>query len=446
MISGKFFRFNVSSFQLILMSFMLVIFIGGVLLSLPFASYGSDTSFLDALFTAVSAVCVTGLVVHDTATHWTLFGKAVILILIQIGGLGVITVSIWFQLLAGRKINLFQRLTMQDAIGASQLGGIVRFTLFMLRATLITELVGAVLLFPVMIGRFSLGKSVGNSVFYAVSAFCNAGFDLSGTYSTPYQSLTGFAGVPLINIVIMLLIIVGGIGFGIQSDILEKKGDFQHFRLQTKMVLITSLILIVLPAVYFFFVDFSGDAWHIRILKSLFQSVTTRTAGFNTADLTAMSEGSMILMICLMLIGGSPGSTAGGMKTTTFAVLVVTMFHSLRGNDNITTSDRTLEISAIFHAITLMMLYVVLLFFGALVISGVEGLPLLDTAFECASALGTVGLTRGITPTLGTLSKLILMGFMYFGRVGALTIFYAAPDFYKVKPAVQYPKESIMIG
>ena len=446
MISGKFFRFNVSSFQLILMSFMLVIFLGGVLLSLPFASYGSDTSFLDALFTAVSAVCVTGLVVHDTATHWTLFGKAVILILIQIGGLGVITVSIWFQLLAGRKINLFQRLTMQDAIGASQLGGIVRFTLFMLKATLITELVGAILLFPVMIGRFSFGKSVGNSVFYAVSAFCNAGFDLSGTYSTPYQSLTGFAGVPLINLVIMLLIIVGGIGFGIQSDILEKKGDFRHFRLQTKMVLITSLILIVLPAVYFFFVDFGGEAWHIRILKSLFQSVTTRTAGFNTADLTAMSEGSMILMICLMLIGGSPGSTAGGMKTTTFAVLVVTMFHSLRGNDNITTSDRTLEISAVFHAITLMMLYVVLLFFGALVISGVEGLPLLDTAFECASALGTVGLTRGITPTLGTLSKLILMGFMYFGRVGALTIFYAAPDFYKVKPAVQYPKESIMIG
>ena len=446
MISGKFFSFNVSSFQLILMSFMLVIFIGGVLLSLPFASYGSDTTFLDALFTAVSAVCVTGLVVHDTATHWTLFGKAVILILIQIGGLGVITVSIWFQLLAGRKINLFQRLTMQDAIGASQLGGIVRFTLFMLRATLITELVGAVLLFPVMIGRFSFGKSVGNSIFYAVSAFCNAGFDLAGTYSAPYQSLTGFAGVPLINLVIMLLIIVGGIGFGIQSDILEKKGDFRHFRLQTKMVLITSVILIVFPAVYFFFADFGGEDWHIRILKSLFQSVTTRTAGFNTADLTAMSEGSMILMICLMLIGGSPGSTAGGMKTTTFAVLVVTMFHSLRGNDTITTSDRTLETSAIFHAITLMMLYVVLLFFGTLIISGVEGLPLLDTAFECASALGTVGLTRGITPTLGTSSKLILMGFMYFGRVGALTIFYAAPDFYKAKPAVQYPKESIMIG
>ncbi|SFG65737.1 TrkH family potassium uptake protein [Oribacterium sp. WCC10] len=446
MISDKWLKINISSFQLILMSFMLVIFIGGVLLTLPIASYSGHTSFLDALFTSVSAVCVTGLVVHDTATHWTLFGKAVILLLIQIGGLGVITISIWFQLVAGRRINLFQRLTMQDAIGASQLGGIVRFTRFMLRATLCFELLGAILIFPVMIQRFSPATSLGNSVFYAISAFCNAGFDLSGTVTAPYQSLTGFAGVPLMNIVIMMLIIVGGIGFGIQADILDKKWNIRHFRLQTRIVLITTLILIVLPAIYFFFADFREEALSLRIQKSLFQSVTTRTAGFNTADLGLMSEGSTLLMIFLMLVGGSPGSTAGGVKTTTLAVLVLTMIHSLRGNDNITTSDRTIETSAIYHAITLMMLYVLLLFAGAIIISGIEGLPLIDTAFECASALGTVGLTRGITPTLGTFSKIILMGFMYFGRVGALTIFYAAPDFYRVRAAVQYPKESLMIG
>ncbi|HAT02031.1 MAG TPA: Trk family potassium uptake protein [Oribacterium sp.] len=446
MFFSKWIPIRISSFQLILLSFFCVILSGGLFLSLPIASVSGETSFLDAMFTAVSAVCVTGLVVHDTASHWTPFGKAIILILIQIGGLGVITISIWFSLITGKKINLFQRITMQDAIGAGQIGGIVRFTKFMLYAAFTIEGIGALLLCPVMITQYGFLRGIMHAVFYAVSAFCNAGFDLSGTFSGPYSSLTAYAALPYLNIVIMSLIILGGLGFGCLLDLLEKKAKWTQYRLQTKLVLITTLCLILIPALYFFFVDFQGYNLTERFCLSFFQSVTARTAGFNTANLQAMTSGGITLLMVLMLIGGSPGSTAGGFKTTTLAVLLLTMQHSLRGNDQITASNRTIETSAIYNAISLVMCYLMLLFVGGFLISGIEHLPMVDTMFECASALGTVGLTRGITPFLHPASKLILMGFMYFGRVGALTIFYAAPSFYRTKSFCQYPKEGLMIG
>ena len=268
------------------------------------------------LFTATSAVCVTGLVVQDTGSYWSTFGQAVILALIQIGGLGVVTVAASFALLSGRRISLMQRSTMQDAISAPKVGGIVRLTRFILRGTFLIELLGALAMLPVFCRDYGW-RGIWMAVFHSISAFCNAGFDILGTESNLYPSLTGYAGSPVINVTIMLLIVVGGIGFLTWDDICENKWQLHRYRMQSKVILVTTGLLIFLPAVFFFFSDFSALSAGNRLLASFFQSVTPRTAGFNTVNLSAMSGASQGVMILLMLIGGSPGSTAGGMKTTT---------------------------------------------------------------------------------------------------------------------------------
>ena len=405
---------------------------------------GIITPFNEALFTSTSAVCVTGLVVQDTATYWSWFGQGIILVLIQIGGLGVITIAVSFALLSGRKISLMQRSVMQEAISAPKVGGIVRLTGFVLKGTFLVEFTAAFIMMPVFVKDFG-AKGIWMAIFHSISAFCNAGFDLMGTENVKYASLTSYISHPLINITIMLLIIIGGIGFLTWEDILKNKYRIKSYRMQTKVILTTSLLLILFPAFFFFFRDFADMPMKERIFSSLFQAVTPRTAGFNTADLTMMTKDGLGIVIVLMLVGGSPGSTAGGMKTTTLAVLIANALACFRRKEDAQMFGRRIENSTIKNAATIFMMYIVFFFGGAIVISAVEDLSFSTCLFETASAIGTVGLTLGITPGLGVISQIILMILMFLGRVGGLTLIYAALSG-SGKKISKLPQEKMTVG
>ncbi|MBR2310934.1 MAG: Trk family potassium uptake protein [Oscillospiraceae bacterium] len=435
---------KLSSSQIILFGFAGVILVGTLLLLLPFATKsGQGASFWDALFTSTSAVCVTGLIVQDTATYWSAFGQSVILLLIQIGGMGVITVAAAITMASGKKISLMQRSTMQDAISAPQVGGIVRFTGFILRGIFLFELLGALVLMTVFVPEYGV-KGIWLAVFHSISAFCNAGFDLMGAKS-PYSSLTSYAAHPVVNITVMLLIVIGGIGFLTWQDIRQNGIHIRRYRMQSKVILATSGIFLLVPALYFFFFEFSTEPVGRRIFLSLFQAVTPRTAGFNTADLTALTETGQMLTIGLMLVGGSPGSTAGGMKTTTVAVLVACVVAIFRRRENGRFFGRRIGDDTVKNAITVFLMYISLFLLGGMVISRVEGLPILTCLFETASAIGTVGLTLGITPGLHLVSRLILISLMFLGRIGGLTLIFATLSANK-NTLSKLPLEKITVG
>lgn len=436
---------RLSSSQIIILGFAGVILFGSILLTLPFSTRdGHGALFSDALFTATSAVCVTGLVVQDTATYWSTFGQAVIIALIQIGGMGVVTVAIAISSFSGKQISLKQRSTMQEAISAHKVGGIVRLTGFIIKMTIIFELLGAVIMAPTFCKEFGVLKGIWYAVFHSISAFCNAGFDLMGA-KTPYSSLTYFVDNPVINFVIMSLIIIGGIGFMTWDDIKVNKHHVRKYRMQSKVILVTTVLLISLPALYFFLFEFGDKPMGERIWSSLFQSVTPRTAGFNTADLTLISETGTAVTIMLMLIGGSPGSTAGGMKTTTLAVLFSTAISVFRRREHTHFFGRRVNDDTIRNAATILMMYVILFLTGGFLISRIESLPLLTCLYETASAIGTVGLTLGITPNLGIASQIILIVLMYIGRVGGLTLIFSALSGNQGNTA-RLPQEKITVG
>ena len=435
---------KLSSSQIILFGFAGVILVGTLLLLLPFATNsGQSASFWDALFTSTSAVCVTGLIVQDTATYWSGFGQSVILLLIQIGGMGVVTVAAAITMASGKKISLMQRSTMQDAISAPQVGGIVRFTGFILKGIFLFELLGALVLMTVFVPEYGV-KGIWLAVFHSISAFCNAGFDLMGT-KIPYSSLTSYAAHPVVNITIMLLIVIGGIGFLTWQDIRQNGIHMKRYRMQSKVILATTGILLLIPALYFFFFEFSAEPMGRRIFLSLFQSVTPRTAGFNTADLTALSETGQTLTIGLMLIGGSPGSTAGGMKTTTAAVLIACAAAVFRRRENGRFFGRRIADDTVKNALTVFLMYITLFLLGGMIISRVENLPILTCLFETASAIGTVGLTLGITPGLHLVSKMILISLMFLGRIGGLTLIFATLSANK-NTLSKLPLEKITVG
>ncbi|MEQ2371173.1 potassium transporter TrkG [Blautia sp. CLA-JM-H16] len=445
MLENKRRKKHLTSFQVIILGFAGVILIGTLLLMLPVSSEeGLFTPFDEALFTATSAVCVTGLILKDTGSYWSVAGQTIILLLIQIGGLGVVTVAASVSLLSGKKISLMQRSTLQDAISAPKVGGIVRLTRFILKGTFLIEAVGAVMLFPVFFHDYGR-KGIWMAVFHSISAFCNAGFDLLGTASHKFSSLVNYAWNPVVNLVIMLLIVIGGIGFLTWDDIYTNKWNFRRYRLQSKLILMTTAGLILLPAIFFFFCDFKNLTIGKRLLASFFQSVTTRTAGFNTVEISDMTEASKAVMILLMLVGGSPGSTAGGIKTTTFTVLLLNAVATFRNQESAGAFGRRLEYHVIKNAATIAMLYFVLFFCGGIAISVREGLPLLDCLFEAASAAGTVGLTLGITPGLHLFSRMILVLLMYLGRVGGLTLIYAVYQG-RNKGNAKLPLEKITVG
>ena len=436
---------KLSSFQIILLGFAGVILLGAFLLTLPISSKAREwTSFIDALFTSTSAVCVTGLVVFDTATHWSIFGQIVILLMIQIGGMGVVTIAVSIAVISGKKIGLFSRETMKNAISAPNVSGIVRLTGFIIKGIFLIELIGALVMMPVFCIDYGV-EGIWLAVFHSVSAFCNAGFDIMGTKSGEFSSITRYSAQPVINITVMLLVIIGGIGFLVWEDVCKHKWRIREYRTQSKVVLIVTASLIVLPAIYFFFFEFGDLPVGKRIFASLFQSITTRTAGFNTVNLTAISDTGLYLMIILMLIGGSPGSTAGGMKTTTIAVLFSSAFSVFRKKDNAELMKRRVDDETVKTASAIFIMYITLFLLGGMVISAIEKLPITVCLYETASAVGTVGLTLGITPTLKVASRLILILSMFFGRVGGMTLIYAAFGANK-KQAAKLPTDTIAVG
>lgn len=443
-------KLHFSSPQMIIFGFILVNLMGCLLLMLPSSTVEKvGTSFSDALFTSTSAICVTGLVIHDTASYWSMQGQLIIMVLIQIGGMGVITAASAIAILSGRKIGLMQRSTMQESISATQVGGIVRLTGFILRAMLAIELLGAIFMAPVFCEEFGMKKGVWYAVFHSVSAFCNAGFDLMGV-NQPFSSLTGFNGNTTINLAIMALIVIGGIGFLTWDDIWHHRLHFHKYRLQSKVILTVTILLILLPALYFYFYEFGRAEWtdlseKERILASAFQSVTPRTAGFNTVDLNRMSEPSQLIMILLMLIGGSPGSTAGGFKTTTLAVLLLTSFAVFFRKEDVQCFGRRIPSETVKNAATILFLYMSLFLLGGVVISCVDQVPLMGALFETSSAIGTVGLSLGLTPQLSLFSHMILILLMFWGRVGGLTLIFAVVSGHRFTKS-KLPQEKITIG
>lgn len=436
-------RFRLTGPQIMVLGFAGVILLGTLLLLLPFATAsGKSASFVDSLFTSTTSVCVTGLVVQETATYWSDFGHGVILVLIQIGGLGVITMAASFALLAGRKIGLFQRSAMQEAVSAHKMGGVVKLTVFLLKLTFAIEAVGALILAPTMIGDFGWGRGIWNAVFTSISAFCNAGIEMFGIGDRP--SLTGYVGNPVVNITLMALIITGGLGFLTWDDIRSHGVHLRRYRMQSKVILLTTAVLIFLPAVWLFF-EFSELPMQERTFAALFQSVTTRTAGFSSVDLNTVSQPGQMMMTGLMLIGAAPGSTGGGMKVTTIAVLVGCVYAVFRKRESTQFFGRRIAQDVVSTALTIFVLYLFLSTVAAMIISAIEDIPLLTCLFETASAVSTAGLSLGITGQLSAVSKTLLVLLMYLGRVGGLTLIFAALNGAK-RQVGKLPLDHITVG
>ncbi len=435
--------------QYIALGFFFIILAGSLILTLPIASRSGEwTPFLDSMFTATSATCVTGLVVYDTFTHWNVFGQLVILLLIQIGGLGFITVGVGFSMAFRRRIGLRQRDLLKESINAMEIGGIVKLSRKIFIGTALCEGVGALLLATRFIPEFGLVKGIYYSIFHAISAFCNAGFDLMGGQQ-PYASFTAYATDPVINITLMLLIIVGGLGFVVWSDVVSKRFHWKNYCLHTKMVISVTLILIFGGALLLFLFEQGGTIKGMstgeQILTSLFGSVTARTAGFNTVDTGALKPESKLLTTALMFIGGSPGSTAGGVKTTTIAVILIYVISNLRGESGCNVFHRRIGDEVIKRASMVFCLNLFLGLTSVTLILATSSLRMSDVLFEVYSAISTVGMTTGITRDLNVVGRIIIMILMYCGRIGSMTFalsFVAKPE----TKGLSLPEEKITIG
>lgn len=436
--------------QIIALGYFLIIIAGTFLLSLPIASRNNlFPGLINALFTATSATGVTGLVVFDTYTQWSLFGQVVILLLIQIGGLGFMTVVTMFSIFLKRKIGLKERGLLRESINAMYIGGIVRLTKRILLGTLLFEGIGAVLLSLRFIPKMGLLEGIYNGIFHSVSAFCNAGFDIMGKYGK-YSSLTNFAGDAVVNLTIISLIIVGGIGFFVWDDIEKNKYHFRKYQLHTKIVLTMTAILIVSGTICFYIFERNNLLYGMttgdKVLVSLFGAVTPRTAGFNTVDVASLTSASKLLTIVLMFIGGSPGSTAGGIKTTTLAVIMISLWSSLKNRKGDIIFGRRLEDNALKRSSAVVTVNILLILSAALLISATNKALGLDAVlFEVTSAIGTVGLSTGITGDLNTFAKIIIILLMYSGRVGSLSFALLFTE-HGVAPSIQNPVEKINIG
>ena len=440
--------------KVMVIGFASVVLLGALLLNLPIATKsGESIGLLDALFTATSAVCVTGLIVVDTATYWSIFGQVVIITLIQIGGLGFMTIATMFALLTKKKINLRERLLIQESLNQKDLSGMVRLTRYVILITFLIEGIGAILLSFTFIPQFGLGRGVWYSIFHAISAFCNAGFDLMGSVSGPFTSLTSYVDNFMIVMTISALIILGGIGFPVMLDVIRTK-KASRLNMHSKVVIFTTAILIGIGSIFIFVVEFNNPktlgtlSLPGKLLAAFFQSVTTRTAGFNTIDLTLIKESSLFIMMILMFIGASPASTGGGIKTTTLASLVITVRSFISGKGDIEVCERRISGATITKAIGIFFIATALVVFGTLALSLTdEGFTLVECGFEIVSAIATVGLSIAGSPSLTTMGKVVVMIAMFIGRVGSLTIFVALlSKGARKKPPVRYPEGKIIVG
>ncbi|KJF28417.1 TrkH family potassium uptake protein [Clostridium aceticum] len=436
--------------QILVAGFAVVILVGAILLNLPIASQdGRSIGFVNALFTATSAVCVTGLVVVDTGTHWTVFGKTVIVILIQVGGLGFMTMATMFAILLGKKISLKERLIMQEALNQYSLEGIVRFTKYIIVGTFMIEGIGAFFLSFRFIPEYGWIKGISYSIFHAISAFCNAGFDIIGEG----RGLTPYVSDPIVNLTIGFLVIVGGIGFSVMVDLMNHK-NLKRLSLHTKMVLFITALLLLIGFGGFLILEWNNPetlgelSVGGKLLGGFFQSMTTRTAGFNTIALDAMTNASKLLTIVLMYIGGSPASTAGGIKTATLGVILFTVVSVIRGKEDTELFHRRIPRDIVNRAITVAVIGITLIIVITMVLTITEaGTSFLDVLFEATSAFGTVGLSLGITSELTIPGRMVIIFMMFSGRVGPLTIAYAlARQQRKNKGIIKYPEGKIIVG
>lgn len=446
---------KISTTHIILFSFLIAIAVGTLLLALPISSAtGEATPLIDALFTATTSVCVTGLVVTTTVSSWSVFGQAVILLLIQVGGLGIITISSGIMILAHKKIGISDRLLLQDAFNLNSLSGLVRFVKKVLLGTFIVEGLGALLLMTVFVSDFGL-KGIWISVFTSVSAFCNAGIDIIAD-----NSLCSYAFNPLVNAVVCALIIFGGIGYVVWWDVIRvlrlrakrKVRLFRDLTLHSKIAITSTLLLIFLGATAIFIFEYNNPLTMKncnlleKMMLSFFQSVTTRTAGFMTVPQENFSNASAMLSLLLMFIGGSPVGTAGGIKTVTFTVIIATAISVISKKENTEIFGRQLSKQAINKAIAVFTMSFAIMFVSTILLSAVTDASALDIAYEAASATATVGLSRNLTFSLGTAGKLIIIATMYFGRVGPITLAIAFGSRKENQSIVRNPVEEISVG
>lgn len=449
MLKEKFQQKQLNPAQILVLGFASIILIGAILLSTPFVTQtGETTGFLKALFTSTSAVCVTGLVVVDTGTHWNMLGQSIILILIQIGGLGIMTMATSVALIIGRKITLRSRLVMQEALNQFTIQGVVRLTRYIILTTFIIEGIGAFFLTMNFMQEFDTGKAIFYGVFHSVSAFCNAGFDIIGNG----RSLTPYVNMQAFNVIIMALIILGGLGFTVIIEVIKVR-SYKKLSLHSKLVVMMTTVLILVGFLFFFLVEFNNPETlqHLSLkdkaTAAMFQSVTTRTAGFNTIALDQMYDSSKLMTILLMFIGGSPGSTAGGMKTTTVALVILLIVSVVRGRDDVEFAKRRISKDNVHRALTVIGIGMSLGFVIPLLLSMTEkGADFITLFFEAISALGTVGLSLGYTSQLSTLGQMIIIFTMFAGRVGALTIVFALADKQQSKALIRYPESKVSVG
>ncbi|WP_275373084.1 TrkH family potassium uptake protein [Clostridium tertium] len=439
-------KFRLNGVQILALGFLIVIIIGAIILSLPISSRtGEPTNFLDAIFTSTSAVCVTGLITLDTSTHWSVFGQTVIITLIEIGGLGFMSFGVLISLILGKKITLRERLVMQEAMNTYSIQGLVKMVKYVLIFTMSVQFFGALLLSTQFVPEYGIGRGIFYSIFHSISAFCNAGFDLFGT------SLVGYSSNSVVILVISALIIIGGLGFTVLLEIYEFKG-MKKLSIHSKLVLITTAILVFGGAILMLIFEYNNvdtiANMNIKdkLLNSFFASVTPRTAGFNSISTSGMTLASKFLTIILMFIGGSPGSTAGGLKTVTFGILVLTVICVIKGREDTEVFGRRFTKEIVYKSFTLLFIGVSLVIFSTMILSYTEvGVSFIDLLYETTSAFGTVGITLGLTPNLSSIGKVLIMLMMYFGRVGPLTVMLALTRKRK-KSGYKYPEGKILIG
>ena len=440
---------NLSGMQLIALGFFILILIGTLLLMLPVSSRQREvTPFLTALFTATSAGCVTGLILVDTYTHWSLFGQLVILCLIQIGGLGFITVGTAVSMILRRKIGLKQRGWIRESFNVLDIGGVVRLIKRVINGTLLIEGLGALLLFTRFFPRMGFLQGLYYSIFHSISAFCNAGFDLMGKYQA-FSSFTAYYDDPVVTFTLIALILLGGLGFFCWSDIVDHKFHFRKYALQTKMVLSASVVLVFGGALLFYLIEgnelYAGMTLTGKICSSFFSAVTPRTAGFNTTDIGGLSDAGKLLSIILMFIGGGSGSTAGGVKVGTVFVLVLYLRSTLLRSPGTNIFGRRIESDTITKASAVFCTNLFFALAGTLFLCATQHFDLADATLEVVSAVSTVGMTAGLTTKLNTLSRLVIIFLMYLGRVGSLSFALSFTDHKKIAHVMQ-PAEPINIG
>lgn len=450
---------HITSFQVIIVGFFSVILLGSLFLMLPWATQdGQGASFGDALFTSTSAVCVTGLILHDTATYWSMFGQGIILFLIQIGGMGVVTVAVAIVAASGRKIGLMQRSTMQEAISAHQVGGIVRLTKFILKTGFLIELTGAILLSFVFCKDFGLGKGIWYSVFHSISAFCNAGFDVLGS-----SSLIAYQDNLLVNLTISFLIIAGGLGFVVWIELKDKiiavfkrkirfKKMLSSLSVHSKIVISMTCLLLISGTVLFFCLEYnntlSGLSLPVKLLISFFQSVTLRTAGFASVNMAMLKDATKLFMCIYMFIGGSPAGTAGGIKTVTFAMILLSCYSLIEGNDHISVFKRKISQVIVKRALMISFISLSMTLVALMILSVSENQSFINLMFEVYSAFATVGLTAAVTPLLTNVGKLVVIFLMYIGRIGPITMLLIFVKRYNQLNGKEkeYPHGDVLIG